>query len=104
MRSACRSILVTLAILSAFESPAQTAAIDSLWLVWSDTTRRSTERGHALSELFEADGNITSLMAVSRIMPFRTTDTLSRPYVLQLGLARAVEGEYHTTHGRYTEH
>jgi class 3 adenylate cyclase len=98
-----RFIPLALAIVCGFAGSAQPSNADSLWRVWGDTSLAVEDRDPALLELFQIDTNLTAAAAVSRIMPLRGADTLSRAYVLQLGIARFVEGVDHAEHARYTE-
>ena len=103
MRTIHLFIPVALAIFCGFAGFAQPSNTDSLWRVWADTSLAAEDRSEALFDLFGIDTNLTAAAAVSRIMPIRGVDTLSRAYILQFGVARYVEGVDHAEHARYTE-
>ncbi|MBZ0206569.1 MAG: hypothetical protein K8H89_09610 [Flavobacteriales bacterium] len=103
MNKVFRYMLAPLLVVSGIPCSGQAMNADSLWRVWDDTTRTVGDRCTALGELFLIDTSLTAVEAVSRIMPVRSTDTLSRAYVMQSGFARYTEGSDHGDHGRYAE-
>ena len=88
MRTIHLFIPVALAIFCGFAGFAQPSNTDSLWRVWADTSLAAEDRSEALFDLFGIDTNLTAAAAVSRIMPIRGVDTLSRAYILHFGVAR----------------
>ncbi len=103
MSNTYRVILALLVIRSGIPCSAQPANTDSLLRVWGDTTAAFEERMTALALAYQQDSSLTALQAAQLALP-GMTDTTSRIFMHQHGLATLARGHAFIDPSNQTEH